>query len=141
MTAKRLRLYSKLQAAAHRVKKAADKRLMEAAGVTTAQAAALAVIYRDGRVTQKQVAKALSLNQSAITATVSRLKKMDLIERSRRQGDGRMWHLSLTPKGMAALQAVEIPFDDINSTIDSLLGPDTLEDVALALKLLSDEFS
>lgn len=140
MTARRLRLYSKLQTAAHRVKKAADKKLMDAAGVTTAQAAALAVIATHGRATQKQVAQALSLNESAITATVSRLRKLELIERSRRAGDGRMWHLSLTEKGKTTFQAVEIPFDDINATIDSLLGKDDLESFALALKLLSDEF-
>ncbi|MGD8325973.1 MAG: MarR family transcriptional regulator [Sphingomonadales bacterium] len=122
------------------MKKTADKKLMEAAGITTAQAAALAVIETHGRATQKQVAQALSLNESAMTATVSRLKKLELIERSRREIDGRMWHLELTKKGKAALQAVEIPFDDINITIDSLLGKDALEDVALALKLLSDEF-
>lgn len=140
MTARRLRLYSKLQTAAHRVKKAADKKLMNAAGITTAQAAALAVIATHGRATQKQVAQALSLNESAVTATVSRLRKLGLIERSRRAGDGRMWHLSLTDKGKTAFQAVEVPFDDINATIDSLLGKDALEDFALALKLLSDEF-
>lgn len=113
---------------------------MEAASITTAQAAALAVIDMHGRATQKQVAEALSLNESAVTATVSRLKKLGLIERSRREIDGRMWHLHLTDKGKSALQAAEIPFDDINATIDSLLGKDALEDVALALKLLSDEF-
>gem|GEM_PF-3138834 len=113
---------------------------MGAAGITTAQAAALAVISSRGRATQKQVAQALSLNESAMTATVSRLRKLDLIERSRREGDGRTWHLSLTEKGQTAFQAVEIPFDDINTIIDSLLGKDALEDFALALKLLSDEF-
>ena len=141
MTAKRLRLYSRLQTAAHRLKKAADKKLMDAAGITTAQAAALAVINTHGRTTQRQLAQALSLNETALSATDSRLKKMELIERSRRKGDGRMWHLHLTKKGQTALQAAEIPFDDINMTIDSVLGKDTLEDITLALKLLSDEFT
>lgn len=140
MTAKRLRLYSRLQTAAHRVKRAADQKLMDAAHITTAQAAALAVIEAQGRITQKQLAQALDINQSAVTAIVGRLNKLELIRRSKRSGDGRMWHLHLTDKGQSALHAADLPFDDINAIFDSLLGKDTLEDVALALQLLSDEF-
>ena len=96
MTAASLRLYARLQSAAHLVKKAADRALIDAAGVTTAQAAVLAVVAAAEKSdatgpTQKTVAAALALNESAMTAMVSRLIVLHYLKRERNRDDRRAW--------------------------------------------------
>ncbi len=158
MTAARLRLYAKLQTAAHAVKKAADRALLDAAGVTTAQAAVLAVVKavatggrgdeggggdedEDKRgPTQKAVAEALGLNESAVTAMANRLIALGYLTREKDARDGRARRLALTPAGEAAMHRIKAPFDEINAAIEDALGTDDLAGFANWLDALARAF-
>ena len=93
------RLYWRLQLAAHYLQKRADRDLVKRAGITTAQSGVLAVIARGKNVTQKQVASALGLNESAVTAMVRRLLSLGYIDRKVSETDARARLLSLTQRG------------------------------------------
>lgn len=145
MTAASLRLYARLQSAAHLVKKAADRALIDAADVTTAQAAVLAVVAAEEKAaatgpTQKTVAGALALNESAMTAMVARLTALRYLKRERDPDDRRAWRLSLTPQGETAIARIRKPFGDINAQIETALGTDNLEGFAAGLSELSQTF-
>jgi DNA-binding MarR family transcriptional regulator len=122
MNASKLRLYHQLQVAAHAVQKAADRVVSAAAQLTTAQAAVLTIVAAGDGVTQRDVAIALHLNESAVTAMVSRLVKLRLLERVRSEDDPRAWHLSLNKRGRTALAASRAAFASINGRIESQLS-------------------
>lgn len=142
MSAHRHRLYFRLQRTAHILKKAADRRLMAAADITTAQAATLAVIAAEKNgVTQKHVAKTLGQNESAITAMVARLQKLGYAKRQRPPDDARAWVLKVTANGKEALDEMSDPFTDVNRRIDKALGDNSAEEIAAMLDGIADEFT
>lgn len=123
--ASKSRLYHRLQLAAHRVQKSADRALLAAAEITTAQAAVLTLVAR-GAVSQREVAMQLGLNESALTAMAQRLLGMGLLERVRDEADARAWQLRLSGDGRAALKRIDQPFRGINQTIETALTPDEI---------------
>jgi MarR family transcriptional regulator, organic hydroperoxide resistance regulator len=130
-SASKTRLYHRLQLAAHRVQKSADRAVLRAAKITTAQAAVLSVVVASERpVTQRVVADALGLNQSAVTAMTNRLLRMKLLERERDDADGRAWRLRLSEAGRAALRRIEQPFRRVNQTLEAALKPDEIARLA-----------
>ena len=136
MNASKHRFFSKLQRASHLMKKAADRGLLDVGGVTTAQAAVLAVVA-----SQKMVATALGLNESAVVAMVERLRKQGAIERTRSAEDKRIWVLSLTAEGRALLDQINGPFAEINERTDRAVGSSEIDLVVTALDRIIDEFS
>ncbi len=130
MSASQHRLYLHLQLAAHHVKKRADRVLVDAADLTTAQAAVLSLLVGEEKVTQRTVAETLGQNESAVTAMIRRLMKLGYVGRKRDDDDGRAWRLEITPAGQAALDSIALPFAGINETFDKILNPD--EAAALA---------
>lgn len=138
--AQKTRLYHRLQIAAHRLQKAADRNVMEAAGITTAQAAVLAVVSQHGPAPQRLVAAELGLNESAVTAMVSRLLKLDMLDRVRDPDDARAWSLSLSANGRAALKRIEKPFRRVNARIEAELDECEIAALADALARLSSAF-
>lgn len=140
MSALKHRLYQRLQLAAHRVQKAADRGLIGAAQVTTAQAAVLAVIAAAGSATQREVAGQLGLNESAITAMATRLLRLDLVRRERDPADPRAWRLQLSDKGRDALARSAAAFEHINGTLESVLQPDELSALAEYLQRIQTAF-
>lgn len=141
MSASKLRFFSKLQHTAHVVKKAADRELMAAAGITTAQAAVLTVVAAQTDATQKHVAAALGLNESAVVAMVDRLMKQGALVRVRSGTDKRAWVLTLSTEGRGLLARAAAPFAAINARIDSVVSGAELDRVTQALVRLQDEFS
>jgi DNA-binding MarR family transcriptional regulator len=79
----------------------------------------LTIVAAGGGVTQRDVAIALHLNESAVTAMVVRLVKRRLLERVRSQEDPRAWHLSLSKRGRTALGASRAAFAAVNGRIES----------------------
>ena len=136
MTARSSRFYHALQIAAHRLQKQADQALMEAAGISTAQSAVLVIISGSPGLRQNQVAALLGLNESAVTAMVTRLLKLGLLARTRSAEDSRAWELTVTAEGEAALKAIEAPFAAVNALIDEVLG-DEVGPLAARLSALS----
>ena len=139
MTASSLRLYARLQGAAHALKKTADRALMDAAGVTTAQAAVLAVVDSAERPTQKTVADALGLNESAVTGMANRLTALGYLAREQDPDDRRARRLRLTTQGEKALKRIAEPFGRINGRLDDALGCD-LDAFAASLNRIRDAF-
>ena len=122
MTARQHRIYFLLQVAAHRLRTDADNALIEAAGVTTAQAAVLSLVAGADNPTQRSIAAALGQNESAMTATVARLQKAGLLKRTRSTQDRRAWALALTAKGRRALDKATTPFERINARLDDAIA-------------------
>jgi len=127
MNASKLRLYHRLQVAAHAVQKAADRVVSTAAQLTTAQAAVLTIVAAGDGVTQRDVAIALHLNESAVTAMVLRLVRLQMLERVRSEDDPRAWHLSLSKRGRTALAASRAAFASINGRIEGQLSQREIE--------------
>lgn len=73
---------------------------------------------------QRDVARQLGLNESAVTAMANRLLGLDLLERQRDAADARAWRLSLTRAGRGALKRIEKPFRGINETVEATLTPE-----------------
>lgn len=136
MSASRQRLYFLLQKAARGLKKRADAALIEAADLSTAQAAALAIIADDGPVSQRTVADRLSQRESAVMTMTLRLIKAGYVTRSRSATDARAWELSITDHGRAALEKMKKPFSAINQLIDETLEPQQVDQLAASLKAL-----
>ncbi|HZR75370.1 MarR family winged helix-turn-helix transcriptional regulator [Bradyrhizobium sp.] len=137
--ASKSRLYHRLQLAAHRVQKSADRALIVAAEITTAQAAVLTLVAR-GAVSQREVAMQLGLNESALTAMAQRLLGMGLLERVRDEADARAWQLRLSGDGRAALKRIDQPFKGINQTIEAALTPDEIAQLADYLQRIASAF-
>lgn len=118
----RERLYHLIQTAAHRLKTRADRESQQTGGVTAAQAAVMFVIDADPATTQKRVADALRLNESAVTGMVGRLLEAGYVTRASSETDGRAWTLSLTPNGAAALKRFRENLDRLNADMTAALG-------------------
>ncbi|MEM6775427.1 MAG: MarR family transcriptional regulator [Pseudomonadota bacterium] len=140
MTASRTRIYFLLQRAAHRLKSCADAALLEAGGLSTAQAAVLTVIANNGPANQNFIARALSQRESAITAMGSRLKKAGYISKRRSRNDARAWELDLTDEGREALAQIRAPFDVINARLDRVFSEDELTMLAKMLEEVFEAF-
>lgn len=141
MTAHKERLYFRLQVAAHRLKTEADKALFETAGLSTTQVAVLSLINSAKNLKQRDLARQLKQNESAITAMVARLMKAELVTRRRSDTDARTWILELTDKGKKTLKRAEKPFTEINARLDSALGKKGAKDLAKQLDLIAESFS
>ena len=139
MSASKSRLYHRLQLAAHRLQKSADRAVLAAAEITTAQAAVL-MLVAGGAVSQREVATQLGLNESAVTAMARRLLGMGLLERVRDEADARAWQLRLSDEGRAALKRIELPFKRINQTIETVLSPEEITHFADYLRRIAVAF-
>lgn len=117
------RLYHRLQVAAHLLKKHADRLLLDAAGITTAQAAVLVVVAEDDP-NQRAVASRLRISEPAVTGMVERLTTAGLVERRRSDTDGRAWLLRLTTPGRDALAAARGAFTEVNELLSEAIGND-----------------
>lgn len=123
MSASKSRVYQRLQLAAHRLQKSADRAVLAAADITTAQAAVLVVVSANDAISQREVATQLGINESALTAMANRLVGMGLLERVRDKADARAWRLCLSNDGRAAIKRIEAPFRRVNQTIETVLDP------------------
>jgi DNA-binding MarR family transcriptional regulator len=140
MSAAEPHLYHQLQQAAHRVQKAADRALLEAAGVTTAQAAVLAIIGAGSGVSQRDVARQLGVNESAMTAMANRLTAAGLLQRGRSSDDARAWRLDLTDAGRESLRQLRAPFREINDRLRAALPGKDVEQMSVCLNRVNDAF-
>jgi DNA-binding MarR family transcriptional regulator len=141
MNASKLRLYHRLQVAAHAARKAADKVVSEAAGITTAQAAVLTIVAAGEGVTQRDVATALHLNESAVTAMATRLLNRGMLERVRSETDSRAWCLRLSSAGQAALRASRGSFASVNARIENEFSQREVQQLVDLLDRLTAAFA
>lgn len=131
------RLYFHLQITAAQLRSVADRRCLEQAGITTAQAAALAVIRERPGLSQRDLARALHQSEPAITTLVRRLIAANLVDRTVDPSDGRARALVLTDSGAAALSQAGAAFSVINEHIDARLTREEVRQVTDALRRLA----
>ncbi|MFI5587815.1 MarR family winged helix-turn-helix transcriptional regulator [Amycolatopsis sp. NPDC051758] len=115
------RLFFLLQQAAHRLRVAADRRCLAAAGITTAQLGALFAI-REGGLTQRELAARLGQRESAVTTMVTRLADAGLVGRSAHPREHRAVVLELTATGEDALVRVAPEIEEFNAQLREVLG-------------------
>jgi DNA-binding MarR family transcriptional regulator len=80
-------------------------------GITASDAAMLMVLRRaakDTPVRPSDLGKMFNLSPGTVTWRVNRLTRVKLVERASVQGDGRSYHLELTPEGERVVDAVVI---------------------------------
>lgn len=133
MSASQNRLYFRLQRTAHSLQKRADRLLIEACGITATQAAALAVLAREGATTQRRIAKVLGVNESAMTGLIGRLEQLELITRRRDPEDVRAWRVELAAPGLQAAAKAQIAFASINAALDAAVDSSQIAQLCLAL--------
>ena len=139
MSASKHRVYFLLQRAAHVLKKEADTALSEAGGMTTSQAAVLAILHSEGAVTQRFLAEKLQQRESAITTMADRLLKAGYVTRARSPTDGRAWLLQMTDEGREALKAIQEPFQAINAELDAAFPGEDMDTLAKGLAQLIEQ--
>lgn len=132
------RLFFLLQRAAHRLRLDADRRCLAAAGITTAQLGALFAIqeHPDG-LTQRDLARALGLRESAVTSLAARLAAADLITRTAHPDEHRAVVLRLSESGLAALHAARPTIDAFNADLRARLGDQGFAQASAALHTLA----
>ena len=140
MSASKHKLYWRLQLDAHHLQKHADRELSNKANITTAQTGVLTVIANGSDVTQKDVALALGLNESAVTAMVKRLIALKYIRRRQCTHDRRTRILSLTDHGREIQRNVRPPFRKINQKIEQTLSQEEIDCLAGYLARLTESF-
>lgn len=136
-TAAESRIFFNLQRAAHSLKKRADYALLAEGEITTAQAAALMIIGQRAPVSQREVARILEQNESAMTAMVRRLMALGYVDRQRATDDVRRWDLLITTAGANALKQARAAFGEVNRAIEARLSPHEIAELARLLNLLS----
>lgn len=132
-----LRLFFLLQRAAHRLRTTADRRCLDAAGITTAQLGALFAIRDRPAITQQQLARTLGLRESAVTALVGRLTGAGLVSKQPHPLEHRAVVLELTDSGVAALDAAQPEIDRFNAELRALLGEQGFTETSAALHTLA----
>jgi len=140
MSASKHKLYWRLQLAAHFLQKHADGELLKKGNITTAQTGVLTVIANGSNVSQKDVAVALGLNESAVTAMVKRLIALKYIKRQQSNADKRVRLLTLTKSGIDAQKNVRPPFKKINDQIEATLSDGEIEQLTGYLDRLTKSF-
>ncbi len=116
------RLFFLLQQAAHRLRVAADRRCLAAAGITTSQLGALFAVRDSAGLTQRELAARLGQRESAVTAMVTRLVDAGLIGKSAHPREHRAVILELTAAGAEALERVAPEIERFNGELHALLG-------------------
>lgn len=129
------RLYHRLQLAAHLARKHADRAVAAATGLTVAQVAVLNVVAAGQGVTQRDVAAALGINESAVTAMVRRLVDAEFLTRT--AADGRTRKLTLTGQGTSALAKSRRAFAPVNALLAGGLTGDEVRELAARLEELA----
>ncbi|MFE0256388.1 MarR family winged helix-turn-helix transcriptional regulator [Streptomyces sp. NPDC059010] len=132
-----LRLFFLLQRAAHRLRTGFDRRLLAAAGITTAQLGALYAVRDEPGITQQQLARVLGLRESAVTGLVGRLTTAGLVVKRAHPREHRAVVLELTAAGAAALDAAQPEVDGFNAEARALLGDDGFTRTAEAMRALA----
>lgn len=130
MSARKLRIFHKLQIAAHHLQKKADREIATVSELTTAQVAVLWILSKAENQTQRDVAEALGFNESALTAMIGRLVRLGYAEKKRDLNDRRAWAINLTGHGREELGLTSKPFKSVNTLIENEFTTVELENLA-----------
>jgi len=107
------------------------------AGVTIGQYRVLQVLHARGRATVGEVAEALGVTLSAVTALLDRLARAGLVTRRRGSRDRRRVWVSLAPRGRQAFEAARIRRQAMLERFCADLAPADLERLVAILERLA----
>lgn len=137
MGARANRLYFRLQRTAHDLQKRADRDLQDRCALTTAQAAVLELVRKAPGASQRDLARQLGINESAMTGMAGRLENAGLISRERSDSDGRTFVLNLTARGEEMVARAREALAPINALIDEALGQEKAKELSDALDAIA----
>jgi DNA-binding MarR family transcriptional regulator len=99
----------------------------------------LTVIYQLGNPNLGDVAKELKLTKPSISALVQRLTKNDLIKKIQSDEDKRVFHLSLTEKGLRIVQGDDELYRTLAGELENMLTEKQFADINCLLTMLADK--
>tara|TARA_R110002167_G_scaffold79570_1_gene219396 strand:- start:1082 stop:1498 length:417 start_codon:yes stop_codon:yes gene_type:complete len=134
------RLFSLISKAKHRMFKFAETQSEQRLGISVTQGAALMFIGKSEGCLQKELAKALGLNHSAVTGLVGRMIKNKLIIRQICEDDARASRLFLTELGQTKLPEIRPLIQEFNQKLTKDFSKDEIDIVLRFLNNIVDDF-
>ena len=101
--------------------------------VTVPQHRVLVLLAANGPQAVGTLAQQLGVAPSNATRVVDRLQRLDLVQRSRSESDGRAVHVTITPSGRRLVDAVTAHRREEVAAVLRELSPDQVETVVAAL--------
>lgn len=117
-----------------------DKVCEDALDTSVTQLAALLYIVKHAGCLQKDVARALSLNKSAVTGLIVRMEKNNLLERFVSDEDARAIKLYPTPNGVLKTFDLMPLIDDLNESFTEAFSDEEIETVLKFLNFIIKRF-
>lgn len=117
-----------------------DKVCEDALDASVTQLAALLYIVKHAGCLQKDVAKALSLNKSAVTGLIVRMERNNLLERFVSEEDARAIKLYPTPNGVQKTWNLMPLIDDLNESFSEAFSDAEIETVLKFLNFITKRF-
>lgn len=134
------RLFFLLNMAQRKLFNHVDKVCEEALDTSVTQLAALLYILKNEGCLQKDVAKALSLNKSAVTGLIVRMEKNELLERIVSEEDARAIKLYPTPEGTKKTLALMPLIDELNASFSDEFSDEEIQTVLKFLNFIIKRF-
>jgi DNA-binding MarR family transcriptional regulator len=117
-----------------------DKVCEDALDASATQLAALLYITKHSGCLQKEVAKALALNKSAVTGLIVRMEKNALVERIPSAADARAIQLFPTPEGLQKAKDLMPFIDELNQQFSEAFSDEEIETVLKFLNFVLKRF-
>ncbi len=117
-----------------------DKACEQTFDTSVTQLAALLYIVKHAGCLQKDVAKALSLNKSAVTGLIVRMEKKALLERCISEEDARAIKLYPTPEGLQKTLDLMPFIDQINGVFSDEFNEEEMETILKFLNFIIKRF-
>ena len=134
------RLFFLINKARHRMFKYAETQSEARLGTSVTQTAALMFIEKNAGCLQKELAKALGLNHSAVTGLVGRMIKNNLISRQSCDDDARASRLYLTELGKTKAPQIKPLMKEFNEKLTQGFSEDEIKIVLKFLNNIVDDF-
>ncbi len=102
-------------------------------GLTEAQFNVLfALKYKEYEWTQSDLGRRLVVTRASVTSVLDKLEEKKLVKRSRVEGNRRIYHVNLTPKGLELVNEVEPVYrSDIHEVLSDLKQRDLRQLIGL----------
>lgn len=134
------RLFYLLNKARQRVYKVADQRCEDDLDVSVTQLGALLAIAHNDGCQLKDMARELSLNNSAVTGLAGRMEQRGLLERRACEHDGRSSRLYLTAQGRDTVDRAWPLIQTLNQRMTEGFTDEEINVILRFLNRLVDEF-
>ena len=91
-----------------------------------------------GRCTARQLTRVLMVDEGYLSRTLERLVSLRLITRERPPGDGRAWHLSLSPDGKNEFRALNEAAEREIAEMTADLSEDGIAEVVMHMRRIRE---